>query len=160
MNDKILVTVEGEVERPRQMTMADFLRVAAADQIDDVSQLIAGRQGSAVRLEGLLDLVGVKPTARYLGLHSSTDDFHASIPLDAVRQQAVLIYRLGDQPLPVAAGGPTRFYIPDHAACHADEVDECANVKFVDRIELTATRGFDNRPADDEEHERLHREQG
>ena len=31
-----------------------------------------------------------------------------------------------------------------------------ANVKFVDRIELTAGRGRDTRPEDDEEHEQLH----
>ena len=59
----------------------------------------------------------------------------------------------------MARARPARFFIPDHAACHTDEVDECANVKFVDHIELTVGKGFDNRPEDDEEHERLHREQ-
>ena len=56
-------------------------------------------------------------------------------------------------------GGPVRFFIPDHAACHVAEVDECANVKFVDRIELTHGRGFDNRPTEEEEHVELHRRQ-
>jgi hypothetical protein len=31
-----------------------------------------------------------------------------------------------------------------------------ANVKFVDRIELTADKGFDNRPHDGAEHAALH----
>ena len=109
-----------------------------------------------VRLVGLLEMAGSRPTATYLGLHSSTDDFHASIPLAPVVERAMLIYRLDDQPLTADSGGPVRFYISDFAACHTDEIDECANVKFVDHIELTTQKGVDNRPQDDEEHEKLH----
>ena len=108
-------------------------------------------------LSGILQRVGAKSSARYVGLHSSLDDFHASIPLEPVRERALLVYRLDGHPLDVKGGGPLRFFIPDHAACHTDEIDECANVKFIDHIELTATKGFDNRPQDDEEHEKLHR---
>jgi hypothetical protein len=67
-----------------------------------------------------------------------------------------VIYREGGQPLPEKAGGPVRFFIPDFAACHTHEIDECANVKFVDRLELTAAKGFDNRPHDGDEHAALH----
>ena len=93
-------------------------------------------------------------------MHSSTDNFHASIPLAPVRERSLLIYQLNGQPLQPQAGGPVRFLILDHAACHTDEIDECANVKFVDHIELTVAKGFDNRPEDDDAHEQLHREQG
>ena len=85
----------------------------------------------------------------YLTLHSAADDFHASIPLAAVRDRRCLIYRLDGAPLPAKAGGPVRFLIPDHAACHTAEIDECANVKFVDHIELSVERGHDNRPQDE-----------
>ena len=51
---------------------------------------------------------------------------------------------------------PQSTRIPDYAACHSAEVDECANVKFVDRLELSAQPGFDNRPHDDKAHEALH----
>jgi hypothetical protein len=44
----------------------------------------------------------------------------------------------------------------DYAACHTHEIDECANVKFEDRIELTAARSHNNRPHDGVEHEALH----
>ena len=71
----------------------------------------------------------------------------------------MLIYRLDGQPLAASHGGPTRFFIRDHAACHTHEIDECANVKFVDHIEFTAGKGFDNRPQDDAAHEQLHRHQ-
>ena len=77
-------------------------------------------------------------------------------PLDAVIDKALVIYRLDGQPLPEKAGGPVRFFIPDFAACQTHEIDECANVKFVDRLELTAEKGFDNRPHDGDEHAALH----
>jgi len=155
----VVLRIDGEVQRPLALTFADLTAVDSQYQVPDVSQLAPKRSGGAVRLEGLLAQAGIKPTGDYLTLHSSTDDFHASIPLAAVRERAVLIYRLDDGPLPVKAGGPVRFFIPDHAACHVAEVDECANVKFVDRIELTRGRGYDNRPAEEEEHAELHRRQ-
>lgn len=158
MNDPCLLRIDGEVQSPRQLTFADLVALDQGDQIRDVSHLDPRRQGEAVKLEGLLKLVGASPTARYLGLHSATDDFHASIPLAPVRRRAVLIYAHQGQPLPVQAGGPLRFYIPDHAACHTDEIDECANVKFVDHLELTVEKGRDNRPEDDAEHEKLHQQ--
>ncbi len=153
------LTIDGDVERPVTLSFDDLGAIPAAFQIRDVSQLDPKRKGDAVKLEGLVEQVRPKASVKYLTLHSSTDDFHASIPLAAIRERAILIYRLDGQPLPVAAGGPIRFFIPDFAACHTDEVDECANVKFVDRIELTATRGYDNRPHDEKEHAELHKKE-
>jgi len=151
-----LLRVEGAVEQPCVLSLQDLRSIDRTFQISDVSQRISGRQGSAVQLEGLLQFVRAKPEARYLGLHSSRDDFHASLPLAAIRERALLIYALDDQQLPTSAGGPVRFFILDHAACHSHEIDECANVKFVDRIELTAEQGYDNRPKSDADHARLH----
>lgn len=154
-----MLIISGEVQEPRTLNFDDLAAIDAEYQVVDVSRLVPGRKGDAVKLGGILQLVRPLPTAKYLGLHSSTDDFHASIPLDAVAERALVIYRLERQPLPVGAGGPVRFFIPDFAACHTHEIDECANVKFVDRIEFTADKGFDNRPHDGAEHEELHRKQ-
>src|SRR6187200_1037078 len=154
----ILLTISGQVEQPRSLTFADFAAIDAAYQVPDVSRLVPDRKGDAVQFAGILALVKPQASAKYLGLHSSTDDFHASIPLAAVADRALVIYRLDGQPLPTKAGGPVRFFIPDFAACHTDEIDECANVKFVDRLELTAAKGFDNRPHDGAEHQELHRQ--
>ena len=156
-----LIRVEGEVQRPRQLAFEDLLAIEESYQIDDAREWSDNKfEGKAIHLQGLLAIARIKPTAKYLGLHSSHDDFHASIPLEAVRERAIVIYSPdGRYPLSREAGGPTRFYIRDHAACNVDDVDECANVKFLDRIELTVERGFDNRPEDEEEHARLHREQ-
>ena len=157
-NDKLL-KIDGVVATPREFTFDDLAAIDALHQIIDVSQFDPKRQGDAVSLTGLLELVGSQDSAKYLGLHGTRDNFHASIPLAPVRDRAFVIYRVNGQPLDVKSGGPFRFYIPDHAACHTDEIDECANVKFVDHIELTADRGFDNRPDDDEKHAKLHKQE-
>ncbi|MEX2174940.1 MAG: molybdopterin-dependent oxidoreductase [Pirellulaceae bacterium] len=151
-----LLSIGGEVEKPGTIAFADLAGIDAAHQVADLSRLVPGRQGDAVRLAGLLALAGPKATARWLGLHASRDNFHASIPLASVTDKALVIYRLAGEPLPETAGGPFRFFIPDFAVCQTHEIDECANVKFVDRIELTADKGFDNRPHDGAEHEALH----
>jgi DMSO/TMAO reductase YedYZ molybdopterin-dependent catalytic subunit len=154
-----MLTIAGEVADARTLTFADLAAIGSEHQVLDVSRIVPGRKGDAVRFTGILQLIQPKPTAKYLGLHSSTDNFHASIPLAAVVDRALVIYRLDGQPLPAKAGGPVRFFIPDFASCHTHEIDECANVKFVDRIELTTEKGFDNRPHDGAEHEDLHRKQ-
>jgi DMSO/TMAO reductase YedYZ molybdopterin-dependent catalytic subunit len=159
MGANTVITIAGECEQPRALSFDDLAGIAADHQVVDVSRIVPGRKGDAVRLAGILQLVRPKNTAKYLGLHSSKDDFHASIPLAAVADRALVIYRLEGQPLPEKNGGPVRFFIPDFAVCHTDEIDECANVKFADRIELTAEKGFDNRPHDGAEHEELHRRQ-
>lgn len=159
MTTQPVLRLTGEVEKPLELTFERLAAIPAEYQITDVSRIDPKRQGDAVKLSGLLQVAGVRSTAKYLGLHSQTDDFHASIPLEPVRERAFLIYRLNGEPLSSKNGGPYRFYIPDFAACHTHEIDECANVKFVDHIELTANMGHDNRPHDGQEHEELHKRQ-
>src|SRR6476620_3854026 len=155
MNDPLL-RVEGQVASPLSLSFDDLCKLPGSAQVPDVSRIDPKRQGDAVKLSALLELARPSAEVRHLTLHASRDDFHASIPLDAVRDKAILIYRLAVTPLPSKAGGPLRFFIPDFAACHTSEIDECANVKFVDRIELTAERGQDNRPHDGDAHAKLH----
>lgn len=156
MSSDILLRVDGEVDRPAELSLDDLSAIDAAHQVADAGTLSPNRKGAAVTLDGLLLLVGARPSAKFLTLHASADDFHASVPLEAVRGQGYFVYRLGDEPLPASDGGPVRFFIPDPDACQAGEVDECANVKFLDHVELTEQRGYDNRPTDEDEHARLH----
>jgi 2-dehydropantoate 2-reductase len=151
--------IDGEVAQPLELSLSDLAAIDLAWQVPDVSRVDPKRKGKAVKLAGLLALAGPKPEAAYLTLHASADDFHASVPLAAVCERGLLIYEVDGQPVPLAAGGPFRFYIPDFAACHSAEVDECANVKFVDRIELSHTKGQDNRPEDEKQHAELHHRQ-
>jgi len=154
-----LLRIEGAVGQPLSLGYNDFARMDARDQVVDLKRHGYKRGGDAVRLAALLRLARVHPDARFLGLHGTADDFHASIPLEPVLDQALVIFRIDGAPLPAAIGGPFRLFIPDHAACHMAEIDECANVKFLDRIELTVEKGQDNRPQDEVEHAKLHESQ-
>lgn len=151
-----LLRIDGLVDQPLTLGFRDLERLDARVQVSDLKRWGLKRPGDAVRLVAVLALARPRAAATYLGLHASRDNFHASIPLEGVVEQALLIYRLAGEPLSTAVGGPFRLYIPDHAACRVAEIDECANVKYLDRIELTAGKGFDNRPHDEAEHARLH----
>ncbi|MFO0914340.1 MAG: molybdopterin-dependent oxidoreductase [Pirellulales bacterium] len=149
--------ITGSVGRELSWDLADLRAIDSKWQVEDVSQIDPRRSGRAVRLAGLLEACRANPDARYLTLHATRDDFHASIPLAPVRDSAVLIYEQDGHSLPVRQGGPYRFLIPDFGACHTSEIDECANVKFVEWMELGVGKGIDNRPQDEQQHEELHR---
>lgn len=155
-----LLLIDGLVERPLAFGFADLAALPEADQVRDVSRFQNSRRGDAVTLEALLRLVGPSPHANYVTLHAGRDDFHVSVPLEAVRAEGLVVYRLGEGPLDVARGGPVRFLIKDPSACHTSELDDCANVKYLDRIELTERKGRDTRPEDEAAHRALHAREG
>ncbi len=137
--------IDGEVASPATLSRMDLAAFPSKARIDDVSQIADRRQGRAVRLSALLNRVQPGKTATHVTLHASADDFAASIPLEAAREVGILIYEINGEPLDTKAGGPFRFLIPNAAECKTDEMDACANVKFLDRIELTAGKGRDTR---------------
>jgi DMSO/TMAO reductase YedYZ molybdopterin-dependent catalytic subunit len=160
-DNPVLLRIDGAVERPLSLTYDDLRTLPESDHVLDVSRFHPDRRGDGVALEALLRLARPTPGANYLTLHAGRDDFHVSIPLPPVRDQAVVVYRLGALGLGVEHGGPVRLIIPNPSACRTGELDECANVKYLDRIELTERKGRDTRPADDAEHAALHeRQQG
>ena len=133
--------VTGLMAQEHNLTLQEFQNVDPTYQVADISTLMAGRDGQAITLQGLLEICKPLPEAQYLGLHGN---------------RGLIQYAKQGLALDVGAGGPYRFLIPDHAACNTDDIDECANVKFLDHIEFTAERGFDNRPEDEDEHAALH----
>jgi DMSO/TMAO reductase YedYZ molybdopterin-dependent catalytic subunit len=159
MSDEIVLTVEGAVERPLRLSFTDLEAFPAADQVCDVSRFHPQRRGDGVTLDAILDRAGVQPAANYLTLHADRDDFHVSVPLDAARSQGIVVYRLGQDRLGAENGGPVRLIIRDPSACHTGELDECANVKYLSRIELAERRGRDTRPASEADHTALHESQ-
>ena len=152
----LILKVDGAVESPLGLTFDDLAALPEAFQVRDVSRFHPQRQGDGVALEALLEHARPRPEANYLTLHADRDDFHVSIPLQAVRGEGIVVYRIGDARLGTEQGGPIRFLIRDPAACHTDELDDCANVKYLSRIELTIRRGRDTRPADESAHAALH----
>ena len=149
--------VEGAIEQRRDFTFSDLATLP--DQIPDVSQLLPGREGGGVRLRSILDTVSPATIARYITLRSGDGKFSASIPLEAAHD-AIVAYRLGDEPLPRKKGGPFRFFIPNVEECAIGGVDACANVKFLALIELSQQPGADNRPTSKTTHEEHHTKEG
>lgn len=145
--------VEGAVESPLELCFEDLAGLPG--QVADLARVVPGREGAAVRLESLLAAARPRSGATHATLESSDGAFTASVPLESV-SDAVVAYREGDAPLPEKRGGPFRFFIPDGGACATAEVDQCANVKFLARIFLTAGRGEDTRPTSPTEHAALH----
>ncbi len=160
MSEPVLLRVDGLVANPLGLRFADFLAFPEAHQLVDVSRFHPKRKGDAVAVEALLARAEPKPEANYLTLHADRDDFHVSIPLDAVRGEAFVVYKVGDELLTQEQGGPIRFLIRDPSACHTSELDDCANVKYLSRLELTSRRGRDTRPADEAQHAALHANDG
>ncbi|MFG0297328.1 MAG: molybdopterin-dependent oxidoreductase [Maioricimonas sp. JB045] len=138
--DAVVLTIDGAVGRARAWTLGELLALPGEAIVKDVSQVDPRRSGTAVRLAALLEQTELSPAATHLTLHASSDGFAATVPIEAVRQSGLLIVALDGQPLPDQAGGPSRFLVPDAAACGTAEVDACKNVKFVDRVEVVGER--------------------
>jgi len=145
--------VSGQVLAPCELGWDDL--AGLPDQIDDVAALVPGREGGGVRLRAVLARAGLKDGATHVTCESSDGKFAASVPLAAVRD-AVIVYRLGNLPLPVEKGGPLRFYIPAADDCLRGEIDHCANVKNLGALHVTRGAGHDTRPTTDAEHRALH----
>jgi DMSO/TMAO reductase YedYZ molybdopterin-dependent catalytic subunit len=156
MNHNVDLIVDGAVERPLRLSCTDLERLPEAAQVRDVSRFHPQRRGDGVTLRAVLDQAGVHPGANYVTLHAQRDDFHVSVPLEPVLEQGIIVYKLGADRLGTEHGGPIRFLIRDPSVCHTGELDECANVKYLSRIELTERRGRDTRPATEEAHAALH----
>ena len=157
MSVEPVLTIDGLVERPMKLSYADLDSLPDSAHVPDVSRFHPQRRGDGVTLDALLERAGPRPEANYVTLHADRDDFHVSVPLGPVREQGIVVYRLGNGRLAIEEGGPIRFLIRDPSECHTGELDECANVKYLSRIELTVRRGRDTRPTTEEEHEALHR---
>ncbi len=159
MNRTVILTIDGAVQRPLDLSFADLEAFPEPDQIHDVSRFHPTRKGDGVALDAILDRVGIEPTANYVTLHADRDDFHVSVSLAALRGQGIVVYRLGPDRLAVQHGGPVRLLIRDPSQCHAGELDDCSNIKYLRRIELSQQRGRDTRPSTEPEHAVLHERQ-
>jgi DMSO/TMAO reductase YedYZ molybdopterin-dependent catalytic subunit len=159
MMDDVILTVDGSVDRPLQLSFRDLHTLPEQAQIHDVSRFHPTRKGDGVALDVILDRAGVHPSANYVTLHADQDDFHVSVPLALLRGQGIVVYRIGPSRLTAEHGGPIRLLIRDPSLCHTGELDDCANVKYLRRIELSERRGRDTRPTSESDHVALHQAQ-
>jgi DMSO/TMAO reductase YedYZ molybdopterin-dependent catalytic subunit len=156
MSTNAILKVDGAVKTPLDLTYEDLGRFPEPDQVRDVSRFHPTRPGDGVTLDAILEKAAIEPEAAYATFHADRDDFHVSVPLESLRGQGIVVYRVGNAALPVEKGGPVRLLIRDPLKCQAGELDDCSNIKYLSRIEISSKRGLDTRPSNEEEHEELH----
>jgi len=121
--------IDGLVERPLELSLADLRRQPARTQItrhDCVEGWSAIGEWSGPRLAPLLTAARLRPSARYIVFHcadtyggeiskggaQSTGRYYESIDLvDAVHPQTILATALNGAPLTVAHGAPLRLRV-------------------------------------------------
>lgn len=154
MNPPLII--DGLVERALSLSFEALCAIPETDQVRDVSRFHPTRHGDAIGLSTLLREARPSVDANYVTLHAERDDFHVSVPLAPLLSEGLVVYVRDGRPLGSSDFGPYRFLIRDPSACHTSELDDCANVKFLSRIELTSRKGRDTRPTTEAEHAALH----
>jgi DMSO/TMAO reductase YedYZ molybdopterin-dependent catalytic subunit len=94
------------VKTPRDFDF-ESLR-SLAQQLVEPSALLAGREVAAVRLEVLLELVGVRAGAQSIVAESEDGAYVTTMPIEPALK-CVIFYRVGDAALPRGLGGPYRL---------------------------------------------------
>jgi len=110
------LTVDGLVDRPAAFSLSQLRSLPSNSQITEVSceegwSYVA--EWTGVRLSHVLDLVGVKPQAKYVVYFSFQPDWWDSVDIDeAMHPQTFLTYGMNGEDLPVGNGGPLRLRVP------------------------------------------------
>jgi DMSO/TMAO reductase YedYZ molybdopterin-dependent catalytic subunit len=107
--------VTGQVNKPLHLSMEDIRRLPYESQITQhvcVEGWAAIVQWGGVKLSDILQIAGVKPTARYV-YFTSADGYYESWDLaSAQHPQTLLAYQKNDAPLPAENGAPLRLASP------------------------------------------------
>jgi DMSO/TMAO reductase YedYZ molybdopterin-dependent catalytic subunit len=129
------LVVDGLVARPLSLSMAQLRALPRRTQItrhDCVEGWSAIGQWTGAPLKLLLDMAGLRTSARYLIFHCADryaqGDYYESIDLiDAFHPQTILAWGLNGQPLPVGNGAPLRLRVERQLGYK--------HAKYVQRIE-------------------------
>jgi len=156
------LTVDGEVERPLRLTLADLRRFRPASATcilqcagngrGNYNPVVPGVQwkwgavGNArwtgVRVKDILDQAGMKGTARHLHTFGAdkppvkTPPFHRSVEIEKILQDGIVAYEMNGEPLMPLHGAPARLVVPGWSGNHW--------MKWLERIspQLEAQKGF------------------
>ena len=125
--------VDGLVDRPGSFSLAELQGYPASTQITHLAceegwSYIA--EWTGVPLSDVLNLVGVRPQARYVAYFSFDEGWWDSIDMaDAWHPQTLLTYGMNGQDLPLPYGAPLRIRIPRQLGYKS--------VKYLQRIVVT-----------------------
>ena len=136
-----IVRIDGEVVQPVTLDRPALQQLPGEHQVEDVSVLMPGMKGRAIKVKGLLDVPALGIGADHVTFHSSDGKYAATLTLQQAKDFGLLLYELDGEPLPDGKGGPFRLIAPGLG-------DLCANVKGVGRIEVRVGKGKDSRPAE------------
>ena len=125
--------IDGAVERPVTLTLAEIERLPVARQVSDFHCVtgwsVTNVRWRGVRFADLLDLAGPTPGARSLRFVSDEPRYDDSLTLaQAALPDAMLALEMDDKPLSQAHGGPARVVMP--------QMYGYKSVKWVTHIEV------------------------
>jgi len=138
------LTIDGEVERPAQLTLSDLKKLPRAEATCVLQCAGNGRglyaptvpgvqwrygaagnaRWSGVRVRDVLERAGVKATAKHLHVFGSdvppgkVPPFQRSIEMEKVLADGILAFSMNGEPLPVIHGAPLRLIVPGWAGDH------------------------------------------
>jgi DMSO/TMAO reductase YedYZ molybdopterin-dependent catalytic subunit len=110
------LTIDGLVDRSAAFSLEQLRSFPRRSQITEVSceegwSYVA--EWTGVRLSHVLNLVGVRPQAKYVVYFSIEPEWWDSIDIDeAMHPQTFLTYGMNGQDLPLGNGGPLRMRVP------------------------------------------------
>lgn len=118
---------------------ANALAAAPSEhQVPDVSRVVEGRQGTAVRMAALIEMAAPKPDARFVHVASLDGGFTANIPIERAISDGLVLYAHDGAALPAKFGGPFRLLMVDS---DGGEEDCSLNVKFLGQVRLLGEEG-------------------
>jgi DMSO/TMAO reductase YedYZ molybdopterin-dependent catalytic subunit len=128
------LTVDGLVDRPLTLTLADLRRRPQTDLVRDFQCVTGWRVPDVpwrgVTVAALLDEVGVQPRASHLRIWSFDGVYTESLTLDQARRDDVLVaHEMLDGPVSREHGGPVRLYVAPMYGYKS--------LKWLERIEVT-----------------------
>jgi DMSO/TMAO reductase YedYZ molybdopterin-dependent catalytic subunit len=127
------LSINGMVDRPASFSLAQLKSYPSRSQITQLAceegwSYIAEWIG--VPLSHVLDIVGVRPQAKYVAYFSIEPDWWESIDMaDALHPQTFLAYGMNGGELPVGNGGPLRLRLPRQLGYKS--------VKFITHLTVT-----------------------
>ena len=136
--DQWSLKITGKVNNPITLNKDSLMALPAKDEyatlecisntINPPAALISTAKWTGVSLAGLLNQAGLTSDAKYVVFHSA-DGYTVGIPLDrATRPEAILAYKMNDEPLPNEHGFPLRTIVPG--------IYGMMNAKWITEIEV------------------------
>lgn len=129
-----ILQMVGAVTAPGNWTFSDLRQMLP--QESDLTTRGARWPFGGVPLSVLAKIVAPHEGVNRVRLCSTADNFERTVPWQPLREVGWIVFRHGEQPLSQTQGGPVRLWIKGHSSCGVTELDSCANIKFLDKLEF------------------------